>query len=158
MLISGIVKRNDSLDKKVMEVNEWIKSKCIINDLTFCDNSNISKRYHTNGSGLYLNYKGTVTLAKIFLRCLKKWIHGCVCTPGYPLSNKNGTEHGASDSEKTDMPNIPIKGNYLNINEDLPELHEKPISILQKMRCKNIGKIIIGHLNVNFQNNKFDAL
>ena len=62
--ISGIIKRN--------EVNECIKSKCIMNDLIYCDNSNISKRYHINGSGLHLNYKGTVTLANNFWGCLNK--------------------------------------------------------------------------------------
>ena len=29
---------------------------------------------------------------------------------------------------------------------------------MQEIRCKNIGKIIIGHLNVNSLRNKFDAL
>ena len=92
-------------------------------------------------------------------------MHGCVCTQGYPISSKNVITHGISVSEKT-MPNIPIKGNYLYKNEDLPELlhgktreqDENPRLILQEIRCKNIGKIIIGHLNVNSLRNKFDAL
>ena len=64
------------------------------------------------------------------------------------------------------MPNIPIKGNYLNTNEDLPELSygktreldENPITILTEIRCKNIGEVIIGHLNINSLLNRFDAL
>ena len=92
-------------------------------------------------------------------------MHGYVCTLGYPISSKNVIAHGISVSEKT-MPNIPIKGNYLYKNEDLPELlhgktqeqDENPRLILQEIRCKNIGKIIIGHLNVNSLHNKFDAL
>ena len=89
-----------------------------------------------------------------------------MCTLGYPLSSKNEIEHGISDFEKTDIPNFPIKENYLNKNEDLPELlrgktrelDENPITILQEFRCKNIGEIIIGHFNINSLHNKFDAL
>lgn len=36
----------------------------------FCDNSNVSRKYHLNGSGLHLNTNGTITLADNFLRCL----------------------------------------------------------------------------------------
>ena len=72
VIVSGIVERNDSLNPKALEVNNFIKDKCLLNDISFCDNSNISKSYHTNGSGLHLNYKGTVTLANNFLRCLNK--------------------------------------------------------------------------------------
>ena len=72
VIVSGIVERNDSLNQKALEVNNFIKDKCLLNDISFCDNSNISKSYHTNGSGLHLNYKGTVTLANNFLRCLNK--------------------------------------------------------------------------------------
>ena len=70
VIISGIVARNDQYNKKGNEVNNFLKSKCVLNNLTFCDNSNISRNYHTNGSGLHLNYRGTVALANNFLRCL----------------------------------------------------------------------------------------
>ena len=70
IIISGIVGRNDALNNKATEVNNLLKSKCDVNNFTFCDNSNISRNYHTNASGLHLNYKGTITLANNFLRCL----------------------------------------------------------------------------------------
>ena len=72
IIISGIVDRNDQFNTKGNEVNDILKTKCILNNFTFCDNSNISRSYHTNGSGLHLNYRGTVALANNFLRCLNK--------------------------------------------------------------------------------------
>ena len=54
----------------------------------------------------------------------------------------------------------------MNKDGDLPELldgktrevDENPLTTLQEIRCKNRGKIIIGHLNINSLRNKFDAL
>ena len=72
IIISGIVDRNDQFNTKGNEVNDILKTKCILNNFTFCDNSNILRSYHTNGSGLHLNYRGTVALANNFQRCLNK--------------------------------------------------------------------------------------
>ena len=69
VIVSGIILRNDSNNKKGNEVNAFLKSKCSENSFLYCDNSNISRNC-LNGSGLHLNPKGTVLLANNFLECL----------------------------------------------------------------------------------------
>ena len=71
IIISGLVERNDILNDKGREVNNLLKSRCSEHVFLFCDNSNISKKFHLNGSGLHLNTNGTTTLANNFLKCLK---------------------------------------------------------------------------------------
>ena len=70
VMISSILYRADSLNAKGMEVNQILKAECERYNIVFIDNSNISKN-HLNGSGLHLNFKGTVTLANNFLRSIK---------------------------------------------------------------------------------------
>ena len=70
-MVSGIVGRNDEHHKKGMDVNTILKTKCIENSLNFIDNSNISINKHLNGSGLHLNFNGTVRLANNFLDAIK---------------------------------------------------------------------------------------
>ena len=69
VILSGIVTRNDVLNAKGMEVNNILKAKCLQNSFVFCDNSNISGNC-LNASGLHLNPKGTISLAKNFLKYL----------------------------------------------------------------------------------------
>ena len=69
VIVSGIIVRNDSNNKKGDEVNAFLKSKCSENSFLYCDNSNISRNC-LNGSGLHLNPKETVLLANNFLECL----------------------------------------------------------------------------------------
>ena len=70
VMISSIIFRADSLNEKGMEVNKYLKAECANHGLFFIDNSNIAK-HHLNGSGLHLNFKGTVTLANNFLNHIK---------------------------------------------------------------------------------------
>ena len=70
IIISGIIARNDSLHEKGTEVNDLLKIKCSEKSIMYCDNSNISKRYHLNASGLHLNTNGTTALANNFLKHL----------------------------------------------------------------------------------------
>ena len=71
VMVSSIVSRADSLNAKGAEVNILLKAECERFNLCFIDNSNILANKHLNGSGLHLNYKGTVTLANNFLNHIK---------------------------------------------------------------------------------------
>ena len=44
IIISGIVGRNDALNSKATEVNNFLKPKCDVNNFTFCDNSKHLKK------------------------------------------------------------------------------------------------------------------
>ena len=69
VIVSGIIKRDDEHNEKGRKVNDFVIIECAKYALCFLDNSNISKK-HLNGSGLYLNYHGTVTLANNFFRII----------------------------------------------------------------------------------------
>ena len=71
VMISSIVCRNDALNDKGKNVNNILKSECEYYNMLFIEHSNIFQKQHLNGSGLHLNYKGTVTLANNFLTHIK---------------------------------------------------------------------------------------
>ena len=71
VMVSSLTSRADDLNAKGREVNSILKSECGRYDIYFIDNTNISIDKHLNGSGLHLNYKGTVTLANNFLNSIK---------------------------------------------------------------------------------------
>ena len=70
IIISSIFIRKDELNAKGIEVNDFLKIKCIESSFLFCDNSNISSDY-LNASGLHLKPIGTIALANNFLKSLK---------------------------------------------------------------------------------------
>ena len=51
--------------KEVIEVNEFLKDKCRLNNIPFIENSNIKRNMLTSG-GLHLNESGTARLANNF--------------------------------------------------------------------------------------------
>ena len=71
VMISGITHRGDELIAKPMEVNKNVQAECERYNLFVIDNTNIVANTHLNGSGLHLNYKGTVKLANNFLSSIR---------------------------------------------------------------------------------------
>ena len=69
IVVSGILAINDDM-KKVKEVNNFLKIKCSTYGLAFLNNLNIVPKKHLNGSGVHLNYNGTVALANNFLKII----------------------------------------------------------------------------------------
>ena len=68
IIISGITSRTDIVEnEKCKSVNFILKAECERNNILFIDKSDISNKTHLNGSGLHLNYKGSVTLASNFI-------------------------------------------------------------------------------------------
>ena len=65
VFVSGLVIRKDKLNKKGNEVNELLKNKCGIRQLSFIDNKNISLGM-LNKSGIHLNEYGTTRLVNNF--------------------------------------------------------------------------------------------
>ena len=65
--------RNDKLDKKRKEVNDYIKKQCLTNHLFFIDDENINLGM-LNKSGLHLNENGMVKrLVNNFCFSMTKW-------------------------------------------------------------------------------------
>ena len=63
--VSSLVIRKDKLNKKGNEVNEVLKDKCAIRQLSFIDNRNISLGM-SNKSGTHLNENGVTRLVNSF--------------------------------------------------------------------------------------------
>ena len=70
VMVSSLTYRADNLNAKAEEVNANLKAECDRYNIFFIDNSNITNK-HLNGSGIHLNFKGTVTLANNFLNSIK---------------------------------------------------------------------------------------
>ena len=64
VIISGIVRRNDDLNTKALQV-----LFCSDNNIVFLDNSCIESK-HLNSSGLHLNYSGII-IANNFIKEIK---------------------------------------------------------------------------------------
>lgn len=72
IMISGIVPRNDKLNTKGMEVNDFLCSLCSIYNFYFIDNhKNIKRDKHLNSSGLHLNIGGTYTLGNNLVNAIR---------------------------------------------------------------------------------------
>ena len=71
VVVSSIVSRDDNLNAKGMQVNDFLKTKCENRGFGFINNKNIHARKHLNGSGLHLNFNGTIALANNFLDFIK---------------------------------------------------------------------------------------
>ena len=65
IFVSALVIRKDKLNKKGNEVNELLKAKCEIRQLSFIDNKNISLGM-LNKREIHLNEYGTTRLANNF--------------------------------------------------------------------------------------------
>ena len=70
VVISGIVARNDELNLKGKQVNEYLITKCDERNIFYMDNNNIIANKHLNSSGLHLNHYGTIQLANNFINCI----------------------------------------------------------------------------------------
>ena len=69
--ISNLVLRNDKLDKKRKEVNNFIKQQCLTTHLLFRENENM-KLGMLNKSGLHFNENGTKRLVHNFCFSMTK--------------------------------------------------------------------------------------
>ena len=72
VFISGLVIRKDKLNKKGNEVNELLKNKCGISQLSFIYNKNISLGM-LKKSGIHLNEYGIMRLVNNFCFSMNAW-------------------------------------------------------------------------------------
>lgn len=71
VMVSGIISRGDKLNNKGVEVNQLLVEGCKSYNLNFINNSNLLSSKHLNGSGLHLNFRGTISLAGNFIENIK---------------------------------------------------------------------------------------
>ena len=70
VIVSGITTRSDGLGQKAREVNTVLAGECSKMNIHFINNDNITNN-DLNGSGLHLNHRGTMVLAKNIFEAIK---------------------------------------------------------------------------------------
>ena len=71
VMVSGLTARSDDMSEKISQVNQTLLKECENYNLHFINNGNIEAEKHLNGSGLHLNFQGTLLLAKNFIDSIK---------------------------------------------------------------------------------------
>ena len=96
---------------------------------------------HLESKGLHLNPRGIARFAMNLKASIRKlWTrYGNSVHTGYQyFSTKNY---------------LSANCNYTELNDDTSDL-----DILKDLRCKNLNRVLIGHLNINSLRNKFEIL
>ena len=161
---SELVIKKDKLNKKGHEVNELLKNKCRIRQLSFIDNKNIILGI-LNESGIHLNEYGTSRHVNNFCFRMNAWRdETCMGarnktqkeeSPIVKRVNKNFVFHvNSSNSDRPINPTVDsIKP--LSRNKSAGERTENYIfASITAQRLQNAKNVITGALNVN---SKFSA-
>ena len=123
---------------KVNEVNKCLNELCFQRNVLLIDHSKTLKLQDLNGSKLHLNRRGTAILQNSFTKVLSSiftWQKDENSVASTPLLNEEYITEAKSHVDK------------ININAEL-----------RSLRIKNLNKLIIEHLNINYLRNKFELL
>ena len=90
-------------------------------------------------------------------------VHQRECNDMLEIGNSENNEHFISDIENYEIPDNSLKMGNSQFRENLAncerlDLCEDPSIILSDIRRKNLNRPIIGHININFLESKFEAL
>ena len=107
VFVSGLVISRDKLKKKGNEVNEVLKNKCGIRQLTFMDNKNISLGMLSN-SGIHLNEYDITRFVNNFCFSMNAWRDETY------MGGRNKTEKEESAIEKQVNKNLVFNVNSSN--------------------------------------------
>ena len=157
-----IVISGDQWHNKAIEVNRFLKQLCVSQDIYYIDNTNIQAEYHLNGSRIHLNREGTRVLANNFLYALgygqtKQPIVPNSSNPVTPAQSGESTHDAERLPLNTEMSAIPLDSSAAR--PLIADTHATEArSALKLLRIRNIGRVIIGYLDINSVRNKFDAL
>ena len=96
---------------------------------------------HLGSKGLHLKSHGTARFAMNFKASIRKlWTR-------YDNSVHTGYQYFSTENY------LSANCNYTELNDDTSDL-----DVLKDLRCKNLSRILIGHLNINSLKNKFETL
>ena len=123
---------------KVNEVNKCLNELCFQRNVLLIDHSKTLKLQDLNGSKLHLNRRGTAILQSSFTKVLSSiftWQKDENSVASTPLLNEEYITEAKNYVDK------------ININAEL-----------RPLRIKNLNKLIIEHLSINYLRNKFELL
>ena len=114
VFVSSLVIRNDKLNKKGNEINELLKNKYGIRQLSFIDYKNISLGMSSK-SGVHLNENGTTHLVNNFCHSTNAWlIKTC-------MNTRNKTEKDEQSIAKRVNKNL-----IFNVNSSITDRSDNP--------------------------------
>ena len=168
VFVSNVVIRKDKLNEKGNEVNELLKNKCGIRQLSFIDNKNISLGM-LNKNVIHLNENGTARLVNNFCYSIIAWQYETY------TGTRNKTEKEESaiakrlnnffffnvNSSNADRPVNPTVDNSQSSsrNNSAEEMAENDVfPSVTTHSLQNAKNLIIGALNVNSLRNKIGAV
>ena len=118
-----------------------MKVLCCEKNINIIDHGNTITVRHLNGSRLYLNLKGNKVFTEKFTEAISNILHWQSLLHSLRKANDDSCGFHNCDEYKA-----PSKLSLMNIKS------------LKDIRLKNVGKIVIGHLNINSIRQKFDSL
>ena len=144
VFISGIIYSSKADIGMIRRLNEKLNSLCKIYSFIFIDNYNINKM-HIWRDGIHLNKSGEIILAKSYIKYLNDFLCRRSCLdPGCEIDK--GTYHRLDISSSSSMID-----NSTDKDTDF-------LTILGKLRLKNVNRIIFANININSIRNKFHLL
>ena len=138
VIISNIILRTDQkkLSQKGQEVNTRLKDACKEKNIYLIDNTNKIKAQYLNKGKLHLNKRGSNIFSSTFVGKLSRILTW--------QSDKNNTFFTVEEcnSDKTNVDQKDTDGNR----------------VLKSLRCNDLNKLALAHLNINTIRNKFELL
>ena len=146
-----------------MEVNKLLQNTCGSYNFYFIDNTNVNKESDLNMGGLHLNYMGTYVLGGNLVNAIRLWPYTqkmyYMCTHDLTQTVDGNVSQTPDNISKTQKGRGCIE--LLTLNEENSiqlSNSDNPSLIFNELKRKNSDRIIIGHININFIENKFEAL
>ena len=112
--ISSIIPRNHNCNKKIMEVNYYLKDFFESNYIPFISNPTINPKKHLNNNRLHLNPKGCNKLRDNFVRYLKvlnSWEND---KGNWPLGCSGSQDNACSSSRVTKISKKKLNSKHLS--------------------------------------------
>ena len=136
---SGIVPRTDNFNyNKATEVNKELSKMCKKEKFLFAYHSNNNPKTHLNRSKLHLNRNDYEKLGRNFVSFVR---------------NNHAWLLVIDKKVYRDFDDSPTS---TEINNEL--VHHTSNKYLKSLRIRNLNKVVVSHLNINYIRNKFDFL
>ena len=147
--VSSIVPRNDKLNGKAADLNSYLQKMCSNVNMHFIDNARVvNPKKHLNNSKLHLNLKDSAKLSGVFINSIEKI---------YSIRSPHTQSRPSRDKDLTLISNK-LTGDKTDCPLEKGKNSENFKYYLSSLRRKNLNRVILAQLNINFIRNKFDLL
>ena len=147
--VCSIVPRNYKSKGKAAELNSYLQKMCSNVNMHFIDNVGvINPKMHLNNSKLHLSLKDSAKLSGVFINSIKKM---------YSIRSPH-TQSRPSRNKYLTLIRNKLTGDKTNCPLEKGKNSENFKYYLSSLRRKDLNRVILAQLNINFIRNKFDLL